>query len=933
MEFRILGTLEVLDGGRAVDVGGPKHRALLAMLLLHANRVVPRDGLIEALWGDRPPSTAPKALQVYVSQLRKALGRERIVTSTTGYEITAEPGELDLERFQTLAADRKLDEALGVWRGAALADFAYDSFAQSEIARLEELRLACLEERIEADLAWGRHAALIGELEALVRVHPLRERLRAQLMLAFYRSGRQAEALEAYQDAYSALTEKLGIEPSKELRELQQSILKQDPGLDAPAAQPKRAPKLPAGVGELPVALTSLLGRSQELAEISALLRGEVRLLTLTGPGGTGKTRLAVEVARELAPEFDEGSRFVELAPLADPDLVVPTVAKALGVRPRGGEPELEALKQALDGTSLVLVLDNYEHLLEAAPVASRLATALPHLTILSTSRAPLRVSGEHVWHVSPLELPATDGERDSEQFGKLAAVALFVERARAAQPTFELGPDNAAAVAEICIRLDGLPLAIELAAARVVVLPPAAMVSRLDRALPVLGEGPRDAPERQQTLERAIAWSYDLLTDPQRKLLRRLSVFAGGWTMEAAETVCDATLDDLAALVEMSLVREAPAGEGQRFTMLRTIREFARDRLIEQGEQVDAERRHAEYFLGLAREANVELFGPDRADWLARLELEHDNLRAALASGLSSEDSELALTLACSLWRFWHTHGHLVEAVRWLTLSLEAAVSPPPGLAANARQLAAQLHLMLGNLVEARALAEQSVEPAREHGDLVLITAALDTLALVHLVEEDLDAAESLLQEVGELTRQTGNRHREATSIMSRGYIALVRQDFERAEMLFRRSRELLSEVGERGDEGLALVNLALATLHDDHRYVETVGVLDDGLAACVEVGSKRGISYCFETLAALAAKRNRSIEAAKLLACAEQLRDEIGLQLEAYEQALHDRTAAFALEALGDEGLAREGKSGRAMTLDEASAYARDICRALVR
>jgi predicted ATPase/DNA-binding SARP family transcriptional activator len=933
MDFRILGALEVFSDGEVLDLGGPKQRELLAVLLLDANEAVSHDRLIDALWEDDPPGGARKALQMHVSGLRKLLGRDRVQTEASGYLLRVEFRELDLELFLELREEGKLKEALALWHGPALADFHYRRFAQAEIARLEELRLAALEDRIDGDLASGHQAELVGELEALVQANPLRERLRAQLMLSLYRCGRQADALEVYQQARQALVGGLGIEPARPLRELHQQILRQDEDLDSAQPPLESAPRLQAGLSEPPFALDRLIGRARELAHVGELLLGDVRLLTLTGPGGTGKTRLALEVARSSAPAFDEGARFVSLAALADPELVLPTITRALGVRTLEGESEPEAMRRVLGDASLLLVLDNYEHLLEAAPVASQLAAAIPQLTILATSRAPLHVTGEHLWPVSPLDLPEPDSNPDPDELGEIAAVALFVDRARAVQPTFELGEDNAAPVAEICVRLDGLPLAIELSAARVATIPPETMVGQLDRVLPLLGAGPRDAPERQQTLENTIRWSYDLLADPHRTLFRRLSVFSGGWTVEAASAVCDAALDDIGGLVEANLVREAGIDGERRFTMLSTIREFAHDRLLEAGEQAEAERRHGEYFLALAQQADGELMGGDRADWLARLELEHDNLRAALASRLSSEGSLLALRLACALWRFWHTHGHFVEGARWLTRTLQAADSPPPTLTANALQLTAQLHLMLGNVVEARALAEDSVELARVHGDRPLKTAAIDTLALVHLVEGDLDAAESLLQEVGKLTRQIGDRHREGTSMISRGYIALVREDLERAETLFRRSKEILSEVGERGDEGLALVNLALVSLQDDDRYVEAVGLLNESLTACEEVGSKRGLSYCFEVLSAMAAKRERSVDAARLLACAEQLRDEIGLQLEAYEQELHDSTAAYALDALGREPLARERARGQGTTLDEACVYAHGLCEVLVQ
>jgi predicted ATPase/DNA-binding SARP family transcriptional activator len=931
MNFRILGALEVSSNGEALDLGGPKQRELLAVLLLHANELVSHDRLIDALWEDDPPAGARKALQMHVSGLRKLLGRNRVQTEASGYLLRLEHGELDLERFLELQEQGRLQDALALWHGPALADFHYRRFAQAESARLEELRLASLEERIDADLASGRQAELVGELEALVQANPLRERLRAQLMLSLYRCGRQADALEAYQQARQALVDGLGIEPARPLRELHQQILRQDEGLDLDQPARESVPRLQTGLSEPPFALDRLVGREQELAEVGELLRGDVRLLTLTGPGGTGKTRLALEVARSSAPAFDEGARFVSLAPLADPELVLPTITRALAVRPRDGESEPEALRRVLGDASLLLVLDNYEHLLEAAPVASRLAAAIPHLTILTTSRAPLHVTGEHLWPVSPLDLPEPDSNPDPGDLGEIAAVALFVDRARAVHPTFELAGGNSAAVGEICVRLDGLPLAIELAAGRVAVLPPETMVGQLDRVLPLLGGGPRDAPERQRTLESAIRWSYDLLAEPHRRLIRRFSVFSGGWTIEAAAAVCAATPDDLEALAEANLVRQARVDGEARFTMLRTIREFAHDRLLEAAEEAEAARQHGEYFLALAQRAEVEFGGPNKPAWATLLELEHDNLRAALTSSLHLGESECALRVASSLWPFWYTHGHFAEGRRWLSLALEAgAASSPPDLRAKALSAAARLALPLGDLVDARALAEQSLELFRDQDDPVGMRGALRVLGILRTSEGDFDGAASLQQEAIDCARRSGNQHGEAQSISSLGYLALLQDDLEQAESLFRRSAELLSRVGEREGEGIAFVNLTLVKLRND-QYDEAAELVNESLAAFMEVGSKQGISYSLECLAAVAAARNRANDATRLQACAEQLREGIGVSLQSYEQALHNSTTDFALETLGPEGLARECERGRSMSLDEACTYAHGLCEVL--
>ncbi|HEU5064707.1 MAG TPA: BTAD domain-containing putative transcriptional regulator [Gaiellaceae bacterium] len=924
MEFKILGPLEVLDDGRELNIGGAKQRALLAALLLNANRSVTTDSLIEALWGERPPQTASKALQVYVSRLRKALSPERIVTTSSGYRITVLPEELDLERFQMLVGQGNLDDALELWRGAPLQDLAYEPFVQAESARLEELRLSALEQRIDGDLASAGRSDVIPELEGLVRAHPHRERFRGQLMLALYRAGRQADALDAYKDAYRALSE-LGLEPSNQLRYLQQSILNQDSELAA--AAPDTSIPLPPGTGALPVWLTPLHGRSRELSEIGTLLRGDVRLLTLTGPGGTGKTRLAAAVATDLAPSFDDGVRFVALAPLADPELVVPTISRALGI-PLKVDDELAALRIALAGRNLLLVLDNYEHLLEAAPVAGDLAAAVDGLSVLVTSRAPLHVDGERVWPVDPLELPAADAAPPPDE--PPAAVALFTDRARAAQPGFAIDGENATAVAEICVRLDGLPLAIELAAARVNVLPPTAMVGRLDHALPLLAAGPRDAPERQRTLENAIGWSYDLLSDRQRELLRVLSVFAGSWTLSAAEAVGDASLDDVAALVEISLLRSAQVGDEQRFSMLRTIREFGQARLAEAGETDAARLRHAEYMLEFARAAKAEVRGPNAAVWLARLEVEHDNMRAALTWSLESGNEELALELAAALWQFWYTHAHFVEGRRWLRLCLESVDDPEPDLLAGVLGGASRLAFLVGDLDEARSLAERSLDIVREQGDLVQIQDGLGALAIVLSAQEDIDGAEQLRQEALDLARQSGDRTREALHILNLGYLALVRGDVRRAEPLMRESVEAYREIEEHEAESFAIMNLALLEFREDH-FEEAVRLVAVSLETGMTVGSKQSLAYGIECVAVFTAARERASDAARLLACAERLRDEIGLRLQPYEQELHDRTTALVQEALDDVELANEREHGSNLTADEGYAYALAVCESL--
>ena len=644
LEFRVLGPLQVERDGRVLPLGGLKQRGVLALLLLDRNRVVPRDQLVDVLWGERPPASAANSIQIYVSKLRRLLGGgdpadgSPIVTEPPGYRLRIPPGELDADRFERLItagsealgageadrAENTFAEALTLWHGPPFADFAGERFAQAEIARLEQLRLHALEEQIEAQTTLGRLAEVLAQLPTLVDQHPLEGRLRAQLMLALYRSGRQADALAAYQDFRRLLADDLGLDPSPDLRELERQILRHDGALLAPASP--GAPEPPSGARgdfptqaaertNLPTPPTPLIGREQELQEAGRLLRAH-RIVTLTGPGGSGKTRLALQLAADAVMDFPDGVVWVPLQALSDPELVVPTIARAVGT----GESLVE------DGADrrLLLVLDNFEQLLGAASRVGNLAAQLPQLKLLVTSREPLHLAAEYEYPVAPL--------REQE------AVALFIERASAAKPDFT----DDGAVEEICLRLDCLPLALELAAARVKALSASELLKRLDRRLPILTGGSRDAPERQRTLRATIAWSYELLAQDEQRAFARLAVFTGGCTLEAAEQACHVGLDTVAALIDKSLLRR----EGDRYLMLETIGEYALERLEESGELDEFRQRHADYYLEQARSVELLIRSPQAAGAIDRLEPEHDNLRAAL-EWLSGRTSEQPLRLA----------------------------------------------------------------------------------------------------------------------------------------------------------------------------------------------------------------------------------------------------------------------------------------------
>ena len=576
-QFRLLGPLRVTVDGRELDLGGPQQRALLALLALSAGSAVPPAQLIDALWGDAPPRSAANTVQVYVSRLRRLLtvpatGASPLRRVNGLYLLDVDPDAVDAlaferryeaGRFALAAGDpasaaRRLREALALWQGPPLLDVAGSATGDAVIARLESLRLAALADRVDADAALGRHAALVPELTDLVRRHPFDERFAGQLMLALYRDGRQADALATYARAAHRLGEELGVDPGPALRDLQRRVLAQDPGLlvepapvPAPVlvseAAPEPALHAPAANAPPPgEPLTApLVGRTRELAQAEALLADPaVRLVTLLGPGGAGKTRLARELLRRVvagtAGHPLRRADFVPLAGETSADDVLPAICRALRLRADWtGEPPLDLAVRMLADRDVLLVLDNLEQLAGLGDIRLLLERC-PRLKVLATSRRLLRLPGERVLALGPLPLPAVGAGSDAVRAAD--AVRLFAERARAAVPSFEVTDANVADVAELCRRLDALPLALELAAARIPVLPPAEILRRLDRRLTLLSGGSEDLPERQRSMWAAVDWSVRLLEQAERDILAQLSVFVGGWTLDAAEQVCAPT-------------------------------------------------------------------------------------------------------------------------------------------------------------------------------------------------------------------------------------------------------------------------------------------------------------------------------------------------------------------------------------------------------
>jgi predicted ATPase/DNA-binding SARP family transcriptional activator len=926
-EFRLLGPVEAARDQRPIPLGAPKQRALLAVLLLNANEALSRERLIDQLWGTAAPRSAIQSLQVYVHGLRQALGSERIETRGTGYRLRLAPDELDLDRFERLLATgseslasgrpadaaEELDTALGHWRGSALSDLGGEPVA-AEAPLLEDRRLRALELLNEAQLALGRHAELLPELERLIAEEPYREPFRAQHVLALYRSGRQKEALEAYRSAREALVEELGIDPGPELQELEGRILRHDPSLAAPP--PPEPPRL-----RLPTPPTPLVGRGLEAVAVTALLRDEARLVTLTGAGGTGKTRLALAAAEALGRELRDGAVFVDLAAIRDPALLGPTIAQALEIT-EGASPE-EALVEYLRDRRMLLLFDNFEQLIPHTELVGRLIAAAPRLLVLATSRAPLRLAAEHEYPVPPLALPEPD-VATFEQLASNDAVRLFVARARAVDPAFELNDRNAREVACICQRLDGLPLAIELAAARSKLFPPETMNRRLDRRLELLTGGARDRPARQQTLRATLEWSHELLDDAERAMFARLAVFAGGWTLEAAEAVCgqdgDDVLGPLSSLVDDSLARRTSRSASEpRFAMLETVREYAIELLERAGETERFRRRHAEHMVEVAeRAADVILTGGEAEQWYALLDEEHDNLRAALFWAAAAGELNLEVRLTVALRWFWLVRGYLSEGRRFFDDVVGRTEEAPKELRAAAVVNAGTFPFRQGDLDVAEKLFAEALDLYRALGDEAEIGRAVAELGAVAIARGDLDRASQLYEESLPIFRAQENDIRLAVALSNLGAIANMRNDAEAAIRYFDDAIALARSTGDEDGLGISLHNISRSYLQLE-RMDEGRDALFESLSIALRLGYRELTAYCIGGLAQVAMLEAAPELAARLLGAAEHLFADVGAAVDPDELDTQKSVREWAAEELGVEEVDALRAAGADTPLDE--------------
>jgi predicted ATPase/DNA-binding SARP family transcriptional activator len=911
--FRLLGPVEALRAGEQLPLGGPRQRALLALLLIERGRVVTTDSLADELWAMEPPDGAATTLRSYVSRLRLALGDAAMIHgSSVGYRIDAPPASIDQAVFEETirAADDDLAQqrvraardgfrrALAMWRGRPYEGLSDDGALAAEADRLEELRLHALEERVAADIELGHAAELVDEVEALVRRHPYRERLWRSSMLALYHSGRQADALNAYHRAREMLDEQLGLEPSAEIQALEMAILRHE----VPGAS--RATRR----DNVPVALTTFVGRDSEIRDIHRLL-ADARILTLTGVGGVGKTRLAIEAARGAGPIAEDGVVFVDLAPVTEASGVIRAIARALETREHAGGRELDHVVDELRHSRTLLIMDNCEHLRDqVADVVGPILQSCPDTGVLATSRSPLGIAGEADYPVAPL----TEGH----------SVSLLMDRMRSARQGADFASEGEAAT-RICRDLDGLPLAIELAAARAKVLSPTEIAARLDDRFRFLVSWRRVASARHQTLRQAIDWSFELLSATDQELFTRLSTFAGGFTLEAAAAFHDGdqglALDSIDRLVDASLVVVQPAGPETRYRMLETVRQYAEARLDERGDARGARDMHAAYFRALAERAEPELSTGGQAVWFARLDAEHDNLLAALAYVADVADAESLLSFTVSLTRFWYVRGYLGEGRDRLERALAASAGAPAALRRRGLTAAASICLLQGDYEAATRLAETSLVAARETGEDRLVANGLSNLGAIVLAAGDHGRAGSLLTEAVDLARTVGDRRILALSLNNLADHALTTADHERAEPLFAESLELLRELGDTANVARSLFNLGAVALRRD-RLAEAGGRFAAGLAAAQAAGDKEDICWCLLGLAALAARRDQGARAAQLIGVVTALLEQMGAVFKPFERTLHDEAQEHARALLGEDEYVAARARGAAMSLDEA-------------
>jgi predicted ATPase/DNA-binding SARP family transcriptional activator/DNA-binding CsgD family transcriptional regulator len=991
IRIRLLGGFRVSVGPQNIEGEAwrlRKSASLIKLLALARQHRMSRKQAMEYLWPESDGTTASNKLRQTLHAARRALGTEGSghLVSEDGSLVLCPEAELwvDTEVFEeaALAARRSREPAayrmaIDLYAGELLPEDRFEDWAEDERADLRRVYLELLTELARLYEERGEYDPAAEVLQRVVAEEPTNEEAHTSLMRLYTISDRRGDALAQYERLEELLWKQLDAEPAAETRRLREDITA---GRVQPVRPTVSAPEETSGAGthNLPVSLTSFVGRERELLEVKRAL-AMTRLLTLTGPGGSGKTRLALETAADLVGAYQDGVWLVDLAPLSEPGLLVQEVAGVLEVQERPGVPLFDTLVDSLRSSQMLLVLDNCEHLVDAvARLVEDLLCSCPNLRLLATSREALGVAGEVNLPVPPLSLPDPGRQMTVEDLEGYGSARLFVERALYRPSAFTLTPENAGAVAEVCRQLEGIPLAIELAAARVGVLAVEQISERLSDSLGLLTGGGRTLTSRQRTLRGSLDWSFALLDEPERKLFGRLAVFAGGWSLEAAQAVCsedgigqDEVLDLLGGLVDKSLVMVGASASGAtRYRMLEPIRQYAREKLEVGGGAEEAQGRHAAFFLDVAEEAEPELTGPRSGPWVGRLEEEHDNLRAALSWVLERREAGQGLRFGAALWRFWLAEGYLSEGRKWLDTILAGGEQGPER--ARALEGLGWLAQYQGDIERAKAAYSEMLKLSRELDDRGNVATALNSLgtlavstgdnerakryleenlSVLQRLEEEQDAATKIkkyhasnllgilaLNEDGDparatalwkeslaLARETGDAFRIGVSLCSLGYVAVLQGDNERATALCEETLTFAREHEDAGEEVVpeTLVNLGLAALGKGE-YERAISSFDEALAMSRRAGRKASIINALEGMASLAGARGEAPLAAKLWGAAEKAREVTGIALPPGERALHEPRLSSARSLVGEREWGEALAEGREMSLEEAADYA---------